>query len=68
MFIHETWTGGEHFWIQYKNGTHVLLRETCEETCECESESEIVFTGHYEKCLEELERIVEANFEYDFNI
>lgn len=60
----EVWTGGEHYLIAYRNGTHVILIETPYD----ELEDEIVFTGHYEKCLAELERIVESNADYDLNL
>jgi hypothetical protein len=64
MFRHDTFTGGEHYWIQFEKGTHVIKREVSE----LEEENEIIFIGFYENCLKELERIKEENADYDLNL
>lgn len=64
MFRHDTWTGGEHYFIIFRSGTHALMKETGE----LEPVNEVIFTGHYEKCVSLLDEIVESNFEYDMNI
>lgn len=59
-----TYTGGEHYWIRYHEGTHEVRRETCP----YEDDNETVFTGAYEECVEHLHQIIESNIEYDHNL
>ena len=60
----DTYTGGEHYWIQFENGIHVVKRETPD----FEPENEVVFKGHYEKCVKFINDLVIANADYDLNI
>lgn len=60
----DTYTGGEHYFILFKEGTHAVIRETPD----FEPENEVVFTGKYEKCSEYIDNLVVDNFEYDMNI
>lgn len=63
-FRHDTYTGGEHYWIEYKDGTHVVRRETPD----CYDDNETVFTGHYEQCVEWIENTRIENADYDLNL
>lgn len=61
---HDTYTGGEHYWIRFHNGTHEVRRETLPS----EPDNETVFTGKYTECVEFLKKTVEENAEYDMNL
>lgn len=63
-FRHDTYTGGEHYWIRFHNGTHELRKETYPN----DEDNETVFTGSYESCLAKLQQIVEVNADYDLNL
>lgn len=43
--------GGDYYTIRFVNGTHELTLWSYEDTSEC------VFRGHYNKCLDEFERL-----------
>lgn len=60
----DTYTGGEHYWIRFHNGTHEVRRETGPN----EPDNETVFTGKYADCLKYLDKVVEDNAEYDLNL
>ena len=60
----DTYSGGEHYYIIFKNGNHAVMRETPD----FEPENETVFTGHYEKCVKFIDDLVNANADYDLNI
>ncbi len=61
MTRHDTYTGGEHHWIRFYDGTHEVRKEGY-------SHNETVFTGHYEQCLKWLENKVAEDLEYNLNI
>ena len=61
---HDTYTGGEHYWIRFHNGTHEVRRETYD----CCPDNETVFRGHYEDCVKWLENEVASNYEYDHDL
>lgn len=48
MNRHDTYTGGEHYWIMFRNGIHKVFMETPDFM----PENEIVFVGHYEDCVD----------------
>ena len=64
MARNDTYTGGEHYWIRFHNGTHEVRRETHES----EPDNDTVFTGSYRECLKFLDETVKANVEYDLNL
>ncbi len=65
MFIRgDVYTGGEHYWIRFYNGTHEVRRETCKS----DPDNETVFKGTYKECVEWLEKTIKANYEYDHNL
>jgi len=57
------YTGGEEYYLLYKNGTHEVRRVTS-----FEGDYDVVFIGNYNSCLEFLDTLVESNFEYDLNL
>lgn len=59
-----TFTGGEHYWIRWHNGTYEVRREIPYE----DEDHETVFKGHYNSCLNFLKEIVYANVDYDLNL
>lgn len=63
-FRHDTYTGGEHYWVRFHNGSHELRRENHYPG----EDNETVFTGSYESCLAKLQQIVEGNADYDLNL
>lgn len=63
-FRHDTYTGGEHYWIRYREGRHEVRRETPE----CYDDHETVFVGSYEAALKYLEELRAANADYDLNL
>lgn len=63
-FRNDTYTGGEHYWIRFYNGTHEVRRETAD----CFDDNETVFTGDYEDCLCYLQKLQAENVDYDFNL
>ncbi len=64
MFRNDTYTGGEHYWVRFHNGTHEVRRETYAS----EPDNETVFAGNYEKCLDYLKKLLEENADYDLNL
>lgn len=60
----EAYTGGEHYWTRFHNGTHEVRREAPEH---CE-DNETVFTGFYEECVRYIEKIKKDNTDYDLNL
>jgi len=62
-FRNDTYTGGEHYWIRFHNGIHEVVRETFEKI-----QDEVVFVGHYEKCIDYLEQLKIENVDYDLNL
>ena len=57
----DTWTGGEHYWIQYSNGTHhVMVEET--------DDNNVCFTGRYDACVNHINKLLEENADYDLNL
>ena len=59
---HETfYAGGNEYYIIYKNGTHQINKVGYFDNGELNPE--VVFTGHYDKCLEEKDRIVSEYLE-----
>lgn len=65
MFRNDTYTGGEHYWIRFHNGTHEVRKADPDLE---DLEIETVFTGHYEKCVQYIEDQVVANADYDLNL
>lgn len=63
-FRHDTYTGGEHYWIRFNNGTHEVRRET-PDFC---NDNETVFRGHYDDCVAWLQQAVIDNVDYDHNL
>lgn len=57
----DTFTGGEHYWIGFDNGTSVVY----EEQLECNT---IVFRGHYEECVNYINNLLIENVDYDLNL
>lgn len=64
MYRNDIYTGGEHYWIRYRNGTHEVRRETYES----EPDNETVFTGSYEACCSYLQQKQIDNADYDLNL
>lgn len=64
MYRNDTYTGGEHYWIRFRNGTHEVRRETGPSY----PDNETMFTGSYEQCCGWLQKQMEANVEYDLNL
>lgn len=64
MTDRHTFTGGEHFWIRFYNGTHEVRREMPDE---CE-DNETVFSGNYEECGKYIENLLIENADYDLNL
>lgn len=64
MFRCDTWTGGEHYFISFRNGTHHVMMATPD----YKPENETIFTGTYEDCISKLANVVQGNYEYDMNI
>ena len=62
---HDTWTGGDHYWIRFHNGTHEVRRELPEEYYD---DNETVFTGHYGECVEWINNKVVENYEFDHGL
>lgn len=60
----DVYTGGEHYWIRFRSGTHEVRRETYPS----EPDNETVFTGTFEACDEWLRERVNANADYDLNL
>lgn len=60
-FRNDTYTGGEHYWIRFHNGTHDVMKEGY-------SDNETVFTGTYAECVEWLCKQEAGNYEYDLGI
>lgn len=60
----DIYTGGEHYWIRFRNGTHEVRRETGPSF----PDNETVFTGRYEQCIDYLNRLLEENADYDLNL
>ena len=60
----DTYTGGEHYYILFKQGTHMVMRETPD----FEPENEVIYRGNYKDCSNYIDNIVIKNFEYDLNI
>ena len=63
-FRHDTWTGGEHYWIRFWKGQHEVRRETPDPV----PDNETVFKGHYEACVTWIDNEVAQNYEYDHDI
>lgn len=64
-FRHDTYTGGEHYWLRFSsNGTFELRKENHYQG----EDNETVFTGNFESCLAKLRQIVEENADYDLNL
>ena len=61
MTRHDTYTGGEHYWIMWHDGNHHVY-------CEDGDKNVIVFTGWYERCVAYINQQVEVNYEYDHNL
>ena len=59
-------TGGTEFIITYQNGTHHIKEISYNDNGE--TILTVIFTGNYEKCLAEKQRIIAENFEYDLNL
>lgn len=64
MAIETYYTGGEEYYIIYSKGTHELRRITDDNT----SDYEVVFTGFYESCVSEIEKICDENADYDLSL
>jgi len=60
----DTYTGGFHYWIDFRDGQSVVLREMPDPF----PENEVMFAGHYEKCLEWIENEKIRNGEFDRNL
>ena len=60
------YTGGSEYYITSEKGTHHIKQVGFLDNGE--NNDEIVFTGSYEKCLTEKQRIIVDNFEYDMNL
>lgn len=65
MTYSHTFTGGEHYWIRFHNGTYEVRKETPDEFSE---DDETVFSGHYEKCKEYINNLISKNVDYDLNL
>jgi hypothetical protein len=61
MIKERFWTGGEMYYIDFENGTHCIKRVDGDIDT-------TVFQGFYEKCLEEKQRLLEENADYDLNL
>jgi len=55
------YTGGNEYFIVFERGTHHI----CVVDYNCNPR---IFTGSYEKCLQEKERIIADNADYDYNL
>lgn len=64
MYRNDIYTGGEHYWIRFHNGTHEVRRETYP-SC---PDNETVFTGTYEQCCGWMQHRMEENADYDLNL
>lgn len=56
---HDTYTGGEHYWVRFHNGTHEVMKET-HFSC---LDNKVVFSGHYEDCVDFIENLVRENMD-----
>lgn len=65
MTERHTFTGGEHYWIRFHNGTHEVRREMPDEFS---SDNETVFSGHYDECNRYIDDLLEDNADYDLNL
>ena len=63
MNIMEAYTGGEHYFILYKFGTHHLCRVT-----KYGDDYVIESSGTFEECMKALQAKIESNYEYDLNL
>ena len=62
----DTWTGGEHYWIQpHERGGYVVMMET-PEWDECNAE--VYRSSTYIDCVVHLRKILEDNYEYDHDL
>lgn len=61
---HDTWTGGEHYWIRWGDGQHEVRMELPD----IYDDNQTVFTGTYEACIEYLDNLIIENAEYDLNL
>lgn len=57
------YTGGEHYFVEYFNGTHRVVRVDY-----THDEPDVEFIGKYEECLKWLYDLVQANADYDLNL
>jgi hypothetical protein len=57
-------TGGHEYYMKFNRGNHELRKITDE----ANDEYEVVFSGHYEKCIEKMNKIKAENFDYDYNL
>ncbi|MNH66558.1 hypothetical protein D3C73_185920 [compost metagenome] len=61
----ERWyTGGNEYYMTFKNGNHELRKITNEDTADYET----VTCGHYQKCQAVMTDIMNSNIEYDHNL
>lgn len=61
---HDSYTGGEHYWIRFYNGQHEVRKELPE----IYDRNETVFRGTYEQCVKFIEHLFVENAEYDLNL
>lgn len=60
---HDTYTGGEHYWIIFRNGHHEVRMEGYPG-----QDNKTVHAGNYEDCIAWLENEKISNAEYDLGI
>ena len=60
----DTYTGGEHYYIIFKDGTHAVMRETPD----FDPENETIYQGAYNECSRYIDDLVINNYEYDLDI
>ena len=63
-FRHDTYTGGEHYWIEYRNGTHAVRMELPD----CYDDNATLFIRNYEQCINWIENVIIENAEYDLHL
>lgn len=57
------YTGGSAYYIVFRHGTYCIKEDLTSSNVD-----ETVFTGTYEECLAERDRMINDNADYDLNL